>query len=256
MKRMILYIIFIALLAGCGENSDEMATGGMLALKVIKASNFNPAIDHSIIQSYRVSISGQGIDPPIVAEFEGGATEGVIEGVHTGKGRTVTVEATNANGAVIHAGEAFDVKVSGGITEVPVRLESVPIFTNIADGNTIDNTRLVFKVFSDPKNPIAIEERAEDESMALIDASTNSEEIYLDESTGMGRLAPAVMEPGERTFVVKDLITGRLSMAKVLLVDGTGRRPAPTVTAAFSGPGVRACSSPLCAPAVWMNGIW
>ncbi|MFH1830248.1 MAG: hypothetical protein ABH871_05680 [Pseudomonadota bacterium] len=233
-----------------------MASAGMLALKVTKASNFNPAVDHGLIKNYRVTVSGEGIEPPIVAEFEGDASEGVVEGVPTGDNRTISVKAINANDTTIHTGEAYDVNVGGGLNEVAIQLEAVPIFTNIADGNTIDNTRLVFEVFSDPKNPVVIEELSQSKSQALINAATNVAEIHLNESTGLGRLAPTLMGPGERKFAVIDVVTNRSNEVNVLITDGTQKRAAPTVSATLTGPNARACSSVMCAPAVWMNGVW
>nr|HPM41964.1 hypothetical protein [bacterium] len=117
-----------------------------------------------------------------------------------------------------------------------VEMEAVPIFTNVADGAVVDNTRMVFRVFSDPKNPVIVEEMRRGESLPLVDASTSASEVALDAVTGQGSISPVLMEPGSRRFAVRDLVTGRRSEAGVLLLDGTKRRPAPLFSAATVGP--------------------
>lgn len=247
LKR-ILFLLGLLALAGCGAQGSDGASGNGIAIKVMSAKSFNPGIEHGRIEAYRVTITGDGISPSITAEFEGDATEGVIDDVPTGEDRTVSVTAINPNDIGIRAGEAEGVKVGGGLTEVSVKLEAVPIFTNVATGNTIDNTRLVFKIFSDPQNPIVVEELGHAGVSPLIDASSNVSELYLDESTGMGRLAPLLMEPGKRRFVVRDIVTGRSHEVSVRIVDGTGARPAPMVSSTDIRAGASRCVAPMCAP--------
>jgi hypothetical protein len=234
-------LLILLAAAGCGGKGGAAPGEGSLAVAISGARSFNPNIEHGKIAKYVVTIAGEGIASPIVAEFSGDAAEAVIDGVPTGEGRTVVVTAHNPNDATIRAGEAYNVEVDGDLTEVPVAMQAVPIFTNIADGATVDNTRLVFKVFADPAHPAAIEERGESERQVLVDASTSSPQVVLDLATGLGRHAPALIAPGEHRFAIVDLATGRESEAAVLLVDGTGRRPAPIVSAAMAMPRVRAC---------------
>lgn len=245
--RRIIYLLALLALAGCGAPLDG-ADGGGLAVRVKSAAAFDTTIEHGRVVSYRVIVEGEGIDVPIAAEFPGDAEEGVIEGVPAGEGRTVRVEAINGNGARIREGEAFGVRVGGGMNQVEVVLEAVPIFTNLAQGNAVENTRLVFKVFSDPANPVIVEEGSGGGVTALIDAATNVAELYLDQSTGTGRLAPVLMEPGERTFSVRDAVTGRSNSVGVRVVDGTAARPAPLVSLGIAEGDYFGCGGSNCAP--------
>ena len=245
-KKIVMFLGLLAL-AGCGAGEGSGNTSG-IALKVMNVGGFDTGVEHGRIEKYRVTVTGEDISPAIVVEFDGDASEGIIEDIPSGKEREVSVEAVNPNGLSIHAGEAAGVKVGGGVTEVEIALEAVPIFTNVADGNTVDNTRLVFKVFSNPTNPVLIEEIGSGTGELLVDASTAVPELYLDQSTGMGRLAPALMEPGVRTFSVRDAVTGRSSELSVRLLDGTGRRAAPIVSAASHGRELNGCSAFICAP--------
>lgn len=227
-------IAFLGLLsiAGCGGGDVDMkGTHGALAVKVTNAKSFNPKVEHGRIERYVVRIEGDGITEPIVAEFPGSATEGVVEGVPVGGNRTVSVEAKNPNSVVIRAGEEPGVSVGDGETSVEVALEAVPIFTNLTDGAAIDNTRLVFRLFSDPGRPLMIEDSTGGGGSPLADASTNLPQVNLDQATGLGQLAPGLIAPGERGFVVRDLITGRGSSVSIRLLDGTERKAAPFVAA-------------------------
>ncbi len=232
--RTFFLIMVMALLAACGG-----AAGGdgdtALAIRVQKASAFDPSAEHGRIVRYRVTVTGEGISPAIIAEFPGDASEGVVEGVPAGEGRMVRVQAINPNEFTILAGEAQGVEVGGGVNDVPVELEAVPIFTNLRSGNAVENTRLVFRLFSDPAHPVIVEERTKTQATLLPDASLGSAEILLDRSTGLGRCAPVLLSPGSHRFSVRDAVTGRATEVAVELTDGTRQQPAPLVPASAGG---------------------
>lgn len=230
----LLGLLAIASCGGAGSSGDatHSAKFGGLALKVESASKFSPAIDHAKIGKYRVKIEAADMTEPIMAEFEGAAASGVIENVPSGENRIVSVEAVNLNDATIKAGETFGVEIGGGENEVNVELQAVPIFTNLAKEAAIDNTRLVFHVFSDPSHPVVIEEIKEDKNDAVFDAATNTSQLNLDAATGLGKMAPKLISPGVRKFIVRDIVTGRSSETKVTLLDGSLARPAPFAAAA------------------------
>ena len=225
--------ILIFILTSCGGTSTQNqsaceGTCGVVQLVVKGSKSFNPGIEHGRIVSYRVTISGEGIDSPIAAEFDGSATGGRIDGVPVGSNRQVTVEAVNPNSLVIRQGETAGVEIEGGkIVETEVALESVPIFTNIADGNTIDNTRLVFKIFADPTGDLVVEDVTADLVYILADASVSDTRVNLDASTGLGKLAPVLQPTGQRNYKVRNLATGRSSVITVNLSDGTKQKGAP-----------------------------
>ena len=246
MKRILALLALLAL-AGCSAGPANESAGGAISLKVVNAASFDPYADHGRIEKYRVTVNGEGIETPIVAEFAGDVKEGTVGDIPTGEERTVAVEALNPNEVAIREGEALDVNVGDGVTEVSIGMEAVPIFTNIADENTIDNTRLVFKIFSDPANPVMVKEYSDSVDRFLSDASTSLSEIYLDQSTGLGRFAPALMDPGARIFSAVDMVTGRSHEVDVTVVDGTSRRPAPIVTTTDVDRMSQSCSAPWCA---------
>ena len=222
-----LVIAVILFLSSCGEYAS-IGSGGALHIVVKGAQSFNPLIEHGRIVTYRVTVTASELDPPLVAEFSGDAQEGIVSDVPIGNDIKVVVEAINPNGLVIREGEKQNISVEGGkIAEAEVNLQSVPIFANIADGNTIDNTRLVFKVFSSPTSVIVVEEITNDVSAVLLDASTSSSEFNVDATTGLGKMIPELQAPGLHSYKVRDVNTGRSSIISVILTDGTKRKGAP-----------------------------
>lgn len=232
-KKLVIFLVLI-MAASCGGETPNNFSGGALAVVIRGARSFNPSIEPGHIVRYAVSIEGPGIASPIVGEFPGGATEGIIEGVPVGDGREVRVIALNANGATIRAGEHGDVSVDDGLTVVDVDMEAVPVFTNLADGSVIDNTRLIFRLFSDPSHYLLVEEVGANASVALADVSTGAAGVHLDAATGLGRMSPRPLEPGNHKFTVTDIATGRHSSVNVHLLDGAKRRPAPLVASAVA----------------------
>lgn len=222
----IVCIIFSA--CGSGSNTDS----SVLAIKINSAGPFNPNIEHGRVDKYRVIVSGEGIDAPIVAEFSGDSEEGVIEDVPTGSGRTVTIEAENGNKKIIFAGETGDVEIEGGLNEVEVNLDSVPIIANATDGMTVESTRLAFKILSDPQNAVFVEDVYQSAASTLTNVSTNSDQVASDDSTWLANFSVAKVLEGIHEFQVTDSVTGRSSRVKLYVVDGDKRRPAPLVAGA------------------------
>lgn len=229
--KKILTLLGLLALSGCGANLASSSDGSALAITLSNSKTFDSTARHGKVELYRIEIDADGLENPITAQFPGDATEGVIEGVPCGGGRRVSVEAVNPNDSVILAGESEGIEIGEDVTEVNVKLEAVPIFTNIANGSQIENTRLVFRMFSDPSHALVVEEVGSDSALPIVDADTNLNEVRLDSSTGLGRLSPQLVEPGTHTFKVSDVDTGRSSQVSVLLLNGNARRPAPLAAA-------------------------
>jgi len=227
-------LALMSLLGGCGGDSNKISHRGSLAVRVDGSRSFNPSISHGRIKLYRVTVEGEGIAEPIVAEFDGGATEGVIEDIPPGDDRFVSVEALNENDITIRAGEALDVRVDGGDSEVDVRMESVPIFTNLCDGNVIENSHLSIRLFADPDGLLVVDDTRDGELNALADVSNGFDGIYLDRSSGMGVLTPGELAPGKHTFTVRNIETSRETSVDIFIVSGD-RRPAPFISAGSLG---------------------
>ncbi|MFH1874099.1 MAG: hypothetical protein ABH859_02810 [Pseudomonadota bacterium] len=232
---------FFIILASCGQTSGPLSTtnttenGGRLQLTVKGSQSFNPNAPHGQIRKYQVVVSAPDLAEPVTAIFDGTATSGQINGIPVGSDRLVTVNALNPNSAIIRQGEQEGVQIKGGQTaQADITLESVPIFTNLANGNNIANTRLIFKAFADPASQVVIEDLSAQNAVSLVDASTSLPEVNLDISTGLGQLTPSLQPNGEHSYVIKDLNTNRSTTITVNLIDGSKLKPAPFFAAGSS----------------------
>jgi len=204
-----------------------------------------------VIEQYKVTITAEDIETPIVAFFEGTAISGTVENIPVGGRRVVKVEAFNPNNKMIRAGETEEVDVIGGETaEVEVDMESVPVFANLNDGNIVPNTRFIARVFSDPKDAVTIDDEFEGMGQLLMDVNSNADELTPDAATCEARFAPALLSSGEHKLTAKNVRTGRSSAVTVRLIDGTKIRPAlfynggVAATAKIGGPLTQVVTTP------------
>ncbi len=234
-------LVMLSLFVGCGSpGSGKGVEGeGVLSIKVSGIPSFDANIEHGMIDMYRITISDSDIEGNIVAEFSGDADEGVVEGVPTGRGRQIVVEAINQNGEIVRIGEVYDVDVGSGMNDVEVWLDSVPVFANLRDGGVVQNTRLRIRLFSDPSHSVIVDAISDGETSTMTDVSSNLSEIYSDESTWQGSLSPGLLAPGEFSFMARDLTIGRGADISLTLIDGDDAKPAPL----FSGSSTNRFSS-------------
>jgi len=221
---------------GSGNSRQGVSSGGVIKLNIKSDEIYSGEMDIGKPASYHVEIANGDSDAPIVGEFSGDAKEGVIKGVPIGVGKIITVSAKNGKGQIIRNGIAKGIKILSGINDVDVDIKSVPIFTNISDGSVVDNTRLVFRIFSEPNHDVSIED-VSNGNAALPDISTGRSDVQSDISTWMASLSPPLPPAGKHTFRVKDLSNGEYSEVSVKLLDGTRMRPAPLMSASASKKG-------------------
>jgi len=218
---------FLASCGGYGQAIENEATGSVKAL-VAGSKSFDPNTRHGKIEKYRVVITGDGIAEPIEAIFDGAAGEGVVDGVPSGENRAVAVEAVNANNAIIRAGEASGVAISsGGLTLVRVDMESVPIFANLSDGNSVPNTFFFARIFSEPGSKVVVEDENMGSTAALFNLADGALELLPDASTFLAVLKPALLAPGPHRLTVRNSDTGRSSTVLIDITDGTILKAAP-----------------------------
>ncbi|MBI2092227.1 MAG: hypothetical protein HYY43_01780 [Deltaproteobacteria bacterium] len=223
-----LFVLF----ASCGADfSDWQSSGaetGAVKAIIIGSQSFNPNISHGKIVQYKVTISGSDFSEPIVKTFDGAEESGIIEGVPIGDNRALKVEAINQNNIKIREGEAEGLEITAGeAAETEVKMESVPVFANLNDGNIIPNTQFKVRIFSDPAEQIEVEDEFNGMILPLADADLNSAEIFPDISSGFADIKPALLPPGGHNFTVKNVNTGRTAAVAIRLTDGTKLISAP-----------------------------
>ena len=232
----------VLVVAGCASPQSIAVSDcsggdcGSMMLIVHNAKAVQGDAPYSRIEKYVITVSGPGIEEPLVGEFPGDASEGIIEGVPAGEGRVVEVAAINEDDWTLRAGEEEGIKINGGATaDVDVTLGAVPVFTNISRESVVENTRLIFRVYSEEPDPVVVEDLFGAQSDLIVNPSTSAPEVDLDQSTGLGLLAPRVRPIGQHEFTVRSTVTGRSNTAQVRLLDGSMRKAAPFVAGSDLG---------------------
>lgn len=128
-RSVTLLFLFTALLiavAGCGSGGStaNSETGAISANLVwsstgAKAAAKTLALTPAGVTNVRLTVSGAGISPDIIANFsatEGTAGSGTVNGIPAGTGRTLKAEAMDSNGII---------RFIGTVTGIPVTANSV-----------------------------------------------------------------------------------------------------------------------------------
>ncbi len=210
-----------------GSGSGNGNGSGKVALIITGAKSFNPNITPGQIIQYEITVSGEGFDP-VKAVVSGDAADATIDGIPTGTHRMVHVAAVNPNQQKIREGEAADVEIpNDAVAEVPITMQAVPVITNVADGAYVSNTRLRFKIFSDPASLVELTSATGETTSVLTDAVENRPTVATDASTGLATFIPPKLAPGDYLLTVRDAKTGRKSQVAVVVTDGGQERAAP-----------------------------
>lgn len=221
--------------SGCFGSSG--AGDGVMAVAVYNAhrpaglSADEPLPEVLRVETFRVLITGDKMDP-VEVFFPGDAAGGTISGISRGDNRIVLVEAINKFGQVIRRREIAGVKISGGKeTPIVASLLSVPIVTNLKDGNLVTQTRLVFQGYAEPGGSLEIEDSYNSSLSLLPDLSSSANMISPSLSLGGFTFKPPVLPLGTHTFTLRDPESGEESQITLTLVR-PGRQPGIGVSAA------------------------
>ncbi|HQG13207.1 MAG TPA: hypothetical protein PLT05_02475 [bacterium] len=249
MKRGISYIFMVMFFASCGAGGgNDYSGGGSVGIKIVDHEPSEVELVDYLPNEYVVTITGDGIEGGITAKFDGDASEGSIDEVPTGDDRTVAVEAVNARGIKIKSGVAHGVVVGDGQTDVEVEMKYHPIFVNLADGGTVENTRFMMKLLADPSSFVrVVAQRIDDQNageFSVSDEPTADDLFQADKVSWRFAVSPPVMEPGRYRFSAIDDISGLDSSVEIRIVDGRGLMPAPLVGLTASTPNVSASIIP------------
>lgn len=201
--------------------SETKGDAGYIQLAVNNSKSPSLAKEAQIV-SYKILLAGEGIDPKeqtIAADANGA----VIEGIPAGKKREIKVQAFNSMGQILREGVLENISITaGGVTPVSITLDSIPLVLNLADGGSLSNQRLYFKVLTDPGHSISVE--------------GDQRSVTVDES-GEAKIYPGSLSPGPHSFTILDTTNGKSSSLTLQLWEGSQIKGAPLLAASRVGKG-------------------
>lgn len=238
MKNILIMIFMLLLVVACGGQTGGNQATGKLALAVKNAVVFDPNIDHSRIDYFLVSISGEGVAEPIKQKFGFDAEGATIEGLIAGKTVDVTIEAVNFNGYVILRGTQTGVAIGEDTTSVAnISVNAVPVFANVGHNATVYANRFVPKIFA-PQNVTFNVSSTVNGSESILQDSLSGDVNF---STSAGdpnfiqTIYSAPLQAGPVELTVSDVTTNESTSIIVNVIDSGTVQGLPTTAGGFVG---------------------
>lgn len=227
---LIITMFFSSCLSSSGGGDGIVAVAVYNAHRPAGLAADEPLPEVLQVETFRVLIAGDKMDP-VEVFFPGDASGGSIKGIKRGENRAVLVEAINKFGQVVRRRQITGVKISGGKeTPIVASLLSVPIVTNLKDGNLVTQTRLVFQGYAEPGGSLEVEDDFNGSPSIVPDLSTSASMISPSLSLGGFTFKPPVLPLGTHTFTLRDPESGEESQITLTLVR-PGRQPGIGISA-------------------------
>lgn len=173
------------------------------------------------VTSFLVTVTGEDLEEPVVMNLDASTASTDLNDVPVGTARTFSVEAFNSEGMCVRRNEISGVTVTKEATEpIVVSLNTVPLITNLRNGNKVISTRLRINGVGEPGGSlefIDIPEETQIESL-LFDVALGDDVISPSMSLGTFNFNPPTLAIGDHTFTVRDLDTGEKSDVTVRLI--------------------------------------
>lgn len=240
--------------SGPTESSRNSEDAGFISLKIDnpRAPEGFSALSLSALPSprlevakFKVTVTGEGIEPPLVVEADSAATEIEVLGIPPGPARSILIEAFNSDGEVIRRRRIDNVTISPGVvTPIQTSLNTVPLILNLRNGGIVLASTLKVSGFGEPGSTLEITSETREGTLSLAESVDGTPIIVSPSlSTGLFELIPGERPLGRQTITVTDTGSGESSSVTLTIIAGDdrpGRRlsPAGGLSPAISmGPG-------------------
>lgn len=244
--------------SGSGASSGKGASGGgfvSLQIDNSRAPEGFTALSLSdlpsprlVVSKFRVTVSGEGIDPSMISEADATSTEIEVLDIPPGPNRSILIEALNSDSEVIRRRQIDGLTISPGVvTPIKTSLNTVPLILNLRNGNIVEARNLKISGFGEPGSTISVTTQTKDGSpISLSESAGGGSVISPSLSTGIFDLVPSQSLSGRQTIVVTDDGSGESSSVEVLIIQSgpPGRRlsaagglqPAVSIGPGIGGP--------------------
>lgn len=234
--KSLLFLLFIPMLSHCtglGGGASPTARNGdsTVSVVVLTTSERDSKFLVGKITRFRIALEGEGMDARKL-DVSSNAHEVEISNVPAGTARKIIVTAFNRDNLPVREGSSTPFSIEQGETkEVVVKLEAVPVFINVKEGNVVSRKRLVFEILSDPGERLTVEDVTKEQDIRNLISLSNNEPHVVADASGVGLFNPKEIDLGARVFRVKSLVTGRSSQVHLVVTNAELHKPAPLFTA-------------------------
>jgi len=218
-SKILLLLLLSALLGACSGQKQINLTLILENARAPAGLNESDLPDIQRVQRFVVTISGSDLEEDVVTSFAADTLSMQLRDIPEGETRILTVEALNSAGMVVRRRVIEEITIDKDISEpIVVSLNTVPLFTNLRDGNRIIVSRIRIRGVGEPGGQVEIEDNFNGTTGPLLDISSNN--VLLSTSLGAGDfdMVPGSMDLGTHNLLVRDPKTGESSEITVRVV--------------------------------------
>ncbi|QQR81236.1 MAG: hypothetical protein IPJ69_03615 [Deltaproteobacteria bacterium] len=237
MKKLYLIVVASLALSACGGTSQDFS---LISLKIenSRAPEGFAALTTQLPSSrltvtrFKLTVSGEGISSPIIAEADGSATEVEVLEIPPGVNRSLLIQAFNSDGEVIRRRQIDGLNLNPGvITPIHTSLNTIPLILNLRNGNVVQANSLRLQCFGEPGSSLSITAEASNgTSISLNESVSDPILVSPSVSTGLADYIPPTSLRGRQKLEVRDSQSGESSSVTVLIIDSN--RPGTRLSAA------------------------
>lgn len=183
------------------------------------------------VRRFRIIVEGTDLSEPFELALPVETQKTLLADIPEGQTRILTVEALNLYGEVVRRRRLEGITIDKEIREpIVVSLLTVPLFTNLRDGNVVVVSRLEILGVGEPGGRVEIEDQHQGTAEMLVDQSTGQLRLSTSQDLGQFGLVPPSLGLGLHLFRVRDVETGEQSEKLVRLIPA-GSMPGSALTA-------------------------
>ncbi len=242
MKKLHLIIAISIFLSACGGTSSQDLSLISLQIENSRAPEGFAALTAQLpsarltVTRFRLTVSGQGISSPIIAEADGSSTEVEVLEIPPGLNRSLLIQAFNSDGEVIRRRQIDGLNLNPGVvTPIHTSLNTIPLILNLHNGNVVQANSLKLQCFGEPGSTLSITSEASNgSSISLNESPLNPIVVSPSVSTGLADYTPPNSLRGRQKIEVRDTQSGETSSVTVFVVE-SGQRPGTRLSPAGGG---------------------
>lgn len=180
------------------------------------------------VSRFVVTVTGDDMEEPVVINLNADTSGTNLDEIPEGAERIFLVEALNAEDVVVRRKMITGITIDKDQAEtIVVSLNTVPLFTNVRDGNRIIVNRLKLLGVGEPGGSLEIMDGEEGSTGVLMDVSVGESVITPSLSVGDFNFQPPELALGMHTLTLRDLDTNEQSQVTIRItppgsIPGTG----------------------------------